>query len=384
MDDLETDALHPDHEEVERAFVEAIRRVGVELLLSSERGGDTVAAVRHRTSGRRGLRLVIQPECLDKLDGDALARLRVDLVTAVGGVVAHRAQRETGALAPDLGWDPRWGFTLVCWWIGAPGATPPGDGVLERGVNPSPAGLYRLMCGLEDWTEQLEVQVAPKTPADHDAVVEAVSVLAAQGQSVFGARPRWLWLRGEQGIQATFAPVWHIRLEGMTPETLVDMVERIAAHESVGGVRIVPGEPVGLEESWAVADVAWIWVESICVMRVRDGVSDRDLLIDTTRRIRTERDAEVERELSRAFTGLPGQLVVRRGGAVTRPMEDASGRQGLEVVFDASISRNWSMWAWALQGMARGCGESLLPVMTSGLAVEGPRLQVWFRRDVAG
>lgn len=340
-------------------LVAAVQAVSPELAPDV---GDAIAFVRHRSSGRRGLRVHIAAEHVQSLSGDALTALRTDLVAAVGRVIVRRAPSEH-ALAPDIGWDPRFGLSLLVWRITEPGEALPADAALTPGLHPPLRALRSLR--LHGRVTALEVQVLPAPRSDHDAVSLALAE-HAEGLPVRGGPSRWL-----RDPDPVLCPTWRVE-----PGDLDDCLDWIAAlpdRDDVAAVRVVPVDPRGLEERDPFLEPAWTWLGDRFVVRWRDGAQDRDARVLTRERPVHDSDRAALNALRAALARVPGLDAER---CAPQPVRDAGGRHGLVIALQADLS-GWAL-GWALGAVASVPCPELGSVVDLILPAHGPEIALWF------
>ncbi len=247
---------------LERELVEAVRTVDPALQPRSDRGPDTLAPVVARSSGRVGLWLSLGSEALSGADGGDVQARRQHILDALAEVVLARANHETLRLAPDLAWwSPLGGLDFVLWIITAPTSGLPGDGGIRSDVDAD-----------VDCTEAFpvaEVQLIPASLSHHDALVASALPLA---EAVGAKGGSCRWIPGQEGWH--FAATWEANAHVDTEAFAESLVALPGAH----AVRVVPGEPLGLEEHWPCANPVWRRGMGSWFLRVRDGRQDRDRL----------------------------------------------------------------------------------------------------------
>ena len=247
---------------LERQLVEAIRTVDPALQPRSDRGPDTVAPVVARSSGRVGLWLSLGAESFANLAGDTIRPRRQAIIDALAKLILNRAEHDSLRLAPDLAWwSPLGGLDLVLWLITPTMPASPGNSAVQPGVDADVA--------CTDAFPVAEIQLFPDTLGHHDTLV--MSALAfAEEAGVDGGVCRWI--PGETGWH--FAATWQADAKVDT-ETFA---EKLGTLPHAYAVRVVPGEPLGLEEHWPCANPVWRRGMGSWFLRVRDGRQDRDRL----------------------------------------------------------------------------------------------------------
>ncbi len=337
-------AATPDPEllELEAELVAALVEQDPALAPRSDRGPDTLAPVVARSTGRIGVELDVE----DRRD---------EALRAVAHVVRARARRGGLQLQPVGAWDTRLGrLQLVLWLVAPPAAALPGDGRVRSGPPPL-SWLDTLRRDAPGMVEDLEVQVVPASAGDHDAVAREVGAVASRA-GWLGGRPRWL----TTALGPAFAPVWRAR-----PDQLVH-VSSAAAVPRVYGVRVVPGEPLGLAEGWPVIDPAWRLVGDRCFARLRDARLGRDRLERVDERDADERDHVAAAEIPQDV----------------RPIVDRRGRRGLEVELGAGALREEGL-APALEAAGAVGHPDVSGIGTLGFLARGARLRLWYRDPVS-
>lgn len=327
-----------------RDVVDALRDAHPALRLESDRGPDVVEPIVHRATGRLGVRFLVPPDAIEAVGDSMLARDRA--LAAMAAIVRARADHDV-RVAPD-GWaDTRLGLGLGLWLIAPPvGPLPP----------PPPAtdGDSDLLYGL---CEDVEIHIVPDATASHAAVAAAVAAWAERHATGWvGGLPRWL----PTTDGPRFTPTWRAR-PGDPALARLDGVRDLAG---VVAVRVVPGEPVGLGDAWAVSDADWWPVSRAWVQRVRDGVTDRDRLPRTDDRRPDPRDGWA--------VGLPA-----------RPIADRAGRGGVEIGLDARRLLGEGLAAAASAVLDRRPAEAA-GVVGFAWRASGPVLQVWYAGPTDG
>lgn len=369
--DLDEEAPEPPGAALASELVAAVRAVSAELVPDLS---EAVDFVRHRPTGRRGLRVRIPEKPLEALSGDQLLALRAEVVAAIEGVI-HRRRTSTIGLAPDLSWDPRMGLSIIAWRTDAPGPHLPGDSVVEPGLEPALDDLPALDLGGR--VHALEVQVVPDDPGEHEAVALACAEALA-GSELVGAEPRWVFARSAGGIVATFCPCWH------APETsLSTLGPHLAIMKDLPGVlavRVVPIDPVGLEDVAGYLDPCWRWTGSHWIVRWRDGVRDRDRLVAWVARDAEPADGAAAMALARALGGVPG-LEIRQDaeGRRLRPIRDDQGRHGLALHLAPALATDPMRLAWLFSALGAVSLPGWSDVVDLALPVDGVLLHFWRR-----
>jgi len=356
---------------LEQQLAVALQEAGVRAPFESDRGPDTLAPVVHRDSGRFGVQARFAPSVFETLSGDEARALREQIIEVVAGLVRTRAEHPVLRLAPDPLWDARWGFALTLWIVGPAAPGLPGDAPLDPGVTPFPATVDAWAARLDGQVEDLEVQVVPETPGEHDAMVAAVMVKIVEADwPLLGGRPRWLLRAGSEEAEPVFTPTW--RWLGWR-RSLASILADLADLPGVEAVRVVPGEPAGLGEAWQQARPAWHVGAARWVQRVRDALTDRDRLPQVTERAPERRDGEAIAAL------LP--LLERGGGAMPaqppRLVADTSGRPGIELRLDGRALSEPGLRR-ALDAVAAVEHPELVPVAHWGYLQSTPLVYLWF------
>ncbi|MFT7519208.1 MAG: hypothetical protein ACI9MC_001348 [Kiritimatiellia bacterium] len=335
---------------------------------------DLVAFVRNRNSGRRGIQLNVPFDLLDGVSGDQLLRLREDLLDAVAQVVVRRAESEH-ALAPDIGWDPRWGLTFLLWRVDSRGPSLPGDSPIGNGITPPVERLAPWIAGIDGRYGALEIQVVPRTDADHTDVVQHC-IDAAEGTELVGGMPRWIPARDGLSVRPAFVPTWRCSMQHAP--ILGDWLRQVQANPSVLGVRVVPVEAAGLEEQGPFLDPCWLWMGDTYIVRLRDGALQRDRLVRTRTRDHVGRDRLAQSLLAQVLARVP-QAVEMEGRHLVRTMADDSGRQGLELRLTSDLLEAPQQLAWILQNLAALPLPDATSVIELALPTTGPLLRWWYR-----
>lgn len=351
----------PDDEvrHLEHDLALAVQAAGVRLPFASDRGTDTITPVVHRATGRFGVQIAFAPEHLDPLDGEALDALRVAAVQGVAQVVHARTDHPVLRLAPDLCWDARWGFVITAWIVAPAAPALPGDQAVPRGLSPMLGQVERRLVALGNLAETLEVHVVPERPEAHFELVDRVVELAREGDwPLLGGLPRWV--RFEHAWH--FVPTWRLVPAIWTTGRLQDLLLALVELEQVEAVRLVPGEPEGLGEAWQQTDPGWHLGPERWMLRLRDGLTDRDRQPATTDRPETDRDREVRAAFSRLLRGFDVPMTA---------IQDSTERQGLAVPLGRS---------GALEGNLRPLLEALASIHHPDLASLGH----WSYRDGLG
>lgn len=353
--------------ELEAELAHAVRRVDPAVTFRSDRGDDTVAPVVHRATGRFGVQLSFGADTFEGLDGDEVLARRRALVAALGDVLRARASHPHVRLAPDLLWDtPLGGLDLTAWFVARSVPALPADDTIQPGLSPSADALAALWADPSQ-SEDLELQVVPVQPSMHEAVAVRVAE-ALRGSDARGAAPRWL-----RAPRWVFCPVW--RVSGPLP--LADL----AALEGVAAVRVVPGEPKGVGDLWPVAVPAWTWGPLRCLLRLRDGLFDRDRLPEAGPRGRRPRDAEVEIQVFAALVASeePAGLLPSAPGP-GQPIVDVTGREGLEFAFDARAFAEAPLRS-ALRAIGAAGHPDLAPVAHYAHRHDRTVVRLWYRGE---
>ena len=368
LPDFGTEDPDPAGGAVASELIAGLRAVSAELVPDV---ASAVDFVRHRTTGRQALRLTVPQQALAGLEGEALLTLRRDVIAAVAEVV----DRRPAELHSELGWDPRLGFSVIVWRRGSPGPALPGDSVVERGLSPAPEALRAL--DLAGRVHAVEVQVVPSSPAMHHPVIEALLPLL-EGSTLQGAEPRWVYARG---VGPAFCPTWRAPAESLAdlstllPDLLVD---------GVHAIRVVPVQPVGLEDVEPFLDPAWRWLGARWVARWRDGVRDRDRLVAWVPRDPDPADhALIESIATVLGRGAEALLEPDAQGRLVRPIVDDTGRPGLALHGPPELATDPMRLSFLL-GLL---GSVPLPICSDlldlALPVDGVVLHLWRRSEAS-
>lgn len=330
--------------------------------------GEAIAFVRHRPTGRRGLRLSIPAATVEALGGQALHQLRLDLIAAAGEVVARRATSEH-ALSPDLTWDPRFGFSLLVWRVGAPGPFLPPDSPLSGPLDPPPPELAAGVAALAGRVETLEIQVAPAS--DHDTTALAIASFA-RGLPLVGGPSRWL-----RTPAAQFCPTWRLAVSDL--DLVAPWLTTLTEHHEVAKVRIVPAEPGGLEDRAPFLEPCWHRFGPRWVVRWRDAACDRDLMVAAISRDPAPQDRAVRRALIEALQRIPGLLTAENA---PQPIIDSEGRHGLSLRLPSRMPE-WGL-SWVLGAITGAPLPAVSSLIDLALPATGPQLALWFDNMEAG
>ena len=357
--DVVVESPGPELVDLERALAHSLREVDSGLQFASSRGGDTVECIRHRTGGQRGLRIVLG-HTAEHLGPEQ----RAAVVEAVQGVLAA----EEG-FRPELEWDQRYGLTLWAW-RDAPGQPVRHALPLAEGLQPRASDCARLLRGLGQLAEEVEIQVVPTSAEMHDAVVASVVALAeASGLPIRGTRPCWV----DFERSPRFAPCWAAApVEGL--QEWLEAVERVA---EVAAVRVVPGALEGLEITWPSIDRRWLLVDGLALGRLRDGAVDRDLLADVGDRPRTGRDRVVEDALIRSLMQVDAVPPDVRSMHVVEPIVDTAGRAGLELALRYDRAAESKLPA-TLHALASATDLGFCSIVTCGQLADRFVVRLWY------
>lgn len=277
---------------------------------SSDRGPGTVQPVTCPATGRLGVVLAWSaPPDLHGLAG------------ALGTVVRERAKHHELRLDPTVEVDQRMGLSVLLWVIAPAVPVLAADLPFATPMSPTLAALGLLLTRVGEGVRGLEVQVVPAT--DHlSAALAAASVLERTLPTASPGVPRWL---GE-----AFCPTWTVELE---PELVLDGLMEVCASDAVSAVRVLPRDPDGLTLPSEVFDLGGMATEHGWVIRMRNGVTGRDLLPAADRRETSAQDDAIEARLYGALAEAPGASWVP-GERLARTVRDPMGRDGIELVLD--------------------------------------------------
>lgn len=373
--DLATEAPEPSGAAVASELVAAVHAVDPSLV---RHPAESVAFVRHRPTGRRGWRLLVPDDVLQGMDGDALLALRRDIVDAVAGVVLRRQDSDV-PLAPDLSWDPRFGFSVVVWRVGENGPALPGDSVVEPGLSPPLDVLRALQLRLHHRVQHFELQVVPADPARHDELALALADRATPGME--GGISRWLPARMDGRVVPALALTWRV-----DPSDLVDAEPWLQAardHEGVLAVRVVPGVPVGLEDAGPYLDPAWRLTPHGWIVRWRDGVRERDRSIACVPRDADAIDSLIVQSVERALRSVPGGVAPPGSGPPVRTVRDDTERKGVQLRLAPSLLEHPTLLGWALDALGREDLPEVSAVIDLALPETGPEILLWRIRPEA-
>jgi hypothetical protein len=316
---------------------------------ASDRGVGTVQPMVDPTSGRFGV-------LLSWAEAQELEPLGV----AIAAVVAERSEHATLRLAPDLLVDRRMGLGLVLWFIAPAREMIPWDLAVENGTQPPVGALAELVGRLGDAARLLEIQVVPSS--DHlEAALAAAAIFEELALPVSPASPRWI-----VGEQLVFAPTWGVELAELKPEDLAALAE-LERHPAISAVRVLPADPSGLESDWEVVDLGGVATPKGWAVRLRHGVTGRDLLPPIEDRDPDPRDERSEAALSEWLAEAEGASWLM-GTRLARTVLDATGHRGLELRLDP---------AEAVSGLA------LRHALTAAISAPVPELSsfaCWGRR----
>ncbi|MCO4746172.1 MAG: hypothetical protein KC912_15350 [Proteobacteria bacterium] len=282
---------------------------------ASDRGPGTVQPMVEPTTGRFGV-------LLSWGDGPELEPLG----TALSAVVEARAEHTTLRIAPDVVVDRRMGLGLVLWIVAPAREVIPWD-LAVGGMQPPIEGLAERVSRLGDAARALEIQVLPAS-SHVDAALAAAEILEGLELPVSPASPRWLV--AEDTLR--FAPTWAMELSEAPVHDLVGL-SQIADHPAIAAVRVLPADPAGLESEWEVVDLGGIATAHGWAVRLRHGVTGRDLLVPVEDREPDTRDDQAEEALLEALGEAEGASWLMEA-RLTRAVLDATGHHGLELRID--------------------------------------------------
>jgi hypothetical protein len=346
----------PPAAQVATALVAAAQAVSPGLV---RHPSEAVSFVRHRHTGRRGWRLTLPDAVLEGLAGDALAALRRDVVEAVWGVVRARRDADV-ALAPDLLWDPRLGFSVIAWRAGPPGPALPGDGVIGRGPRHLPGAVSTRI-------HALEVQVVPREPTDHDAL--GLDLSERLGPPLVGGPSRWVPASVDGRMRPVFVPTW--RAPATEAAALEAALVPLADHPGVADLRVVPVDPLGLEEVHPFLDPCWRPGPLRTAVRWRDGLADRDRIVAAIPRDRAPADAPLEQALAGVLARSPA------AGVVPRAVVDDVDRPGHHLRLPSGWLHAPALLAWVLDALLAADLPGVDPVLDLALPASGPEIALW-------
>jgi hypothetical protein len=319
--------------------------------------------------------LTVPPEAFETLTVEGFRRVRAALLEAIAAVVRARADDPVVRVAPDIEWDVRFGLSFVLWFVAPAVAACPGDAWVPPGLSPGVADLERLLAGLGDLVEEVEIQVVPASAAEHDVVA------GGRVDGMTGAMPRWL--AGPTG--PAFCPVWRVMPEEWEPAALVEAVRALAALPEVAAVRVVPGEPKGLGEAWPQADPTWHVARGRCFLRIRDGLTDRDRLPLTRSRASEPLDGMVEIALAASLMTVPEarealmpEVSAEGRPRLLRPIEDTAERRGVELRLDPSAICRERVLRAVLDGIGGLDPRAACTLSTWGYRNDSAVVQLWY------
>ncbi|MFK7927755.1 MAG: hypothetical protein AB8H79_06185 [Myxococcota bacterium] len=373
LPDVTSESADAESAAVASELVQALRDVSVELV---PKPGTAVDFVRDRTTGRRGWRLTVPASLLDPLDGESLHALRLDVLAALGQVMARR-QTSDVRIAPDVQWDPRVGFSVLLWRSGPVGPALAGDGTVYPGLTPSMEALTALDLG--DRIPTLELQVVPRAPLSHDDLVARV-VARIEGTTLSGGRSRWVASQTGFGVPATwvFCPTWTLSAANLQEE--MPIISSLAADDSVLSVRVVPGAPAGLEAKAPFLDPAVHWVGQRFVVRWRDGVSRRDQLAAWVPRDPIPADAPLVLALHDALSKVPMGAPIESDGRWVRPVVDDLGRCGFALHWAGAVAWDPTHLSWLFRGVGQAVLPGLSDVVDLALSDDAVVMLLWYRQ----
>ncbi|TVQ91552.1 MAG: hypothetical protein EA397_09425 [Deltaproteobacteria bacterium] len=363
--DLTDDDPDPITASIASELVAAVHGVSPELV---QHPADCASFVRHRPTGRRGLRITLPHAVLEGLGGQALHQLRLDVTRAIGQVVLRRAA-SAHRLAPNLSWDPRFGFGVLVWRIGALGSRLPGDATLQHPLEPRRPELREAVRALLGRADQLEIQVCPSS--DHDRAAMAIAE-GAQGLPIHGGPSRWL-----RAPTPTFCPTWRLQTQDL--DAVLPWIDALQNHPHVDRARVVPVAPPGIEGLDPFLEPRWQRFGTRWVVRWRDATRDRDAMVLARPRDPSPEDRQARSALVEALQRVPGLLSAEHAPS---PILDSAGRHGLRIRLPAQMP-SWGL-GWVLGAIATAPTPALSSLVDLALPTTGPEIALWFDHPEGG
>lgn len=300
---------------------------------------DGAAVVVRRRDGRVGLRL--------RFDGPPQASLAAAAFRVVAGFITGRAGHTSLRFAPDATWDLRLCPELIVWLIAAPASPLPGGDSYGPWGDPAAVSalVSRARLHLDD-----DDDAAERLAAALDEITPGVVVGAPLAIPTSSGHRLVPTLELPPGCVVAPDPTLRVvpdLLVGL--ETLEHSVELVAARE---------------DDRWFV--------------RVRDVLSDRDLLEQTTPRRSAPADhARVDTLMARLEEGSI-KLAAAANDRWLATVQDGQGRHGLRLWIDARAHRAPEDWRRLLSALAFRDAD-LEPVATVAFGPSGLSVHLWYR-----
>lgn len=351
----------PEHVALAHRLIAAIQGVSPELV------PDALAAISHhthRSTGRLAIGLHVPADPLDRLNGEELAAVRLEIMEALRLVVPQA----------DLAWDPRSGVSVYVFVDDVRGTSLPGDGVVDAGVHPPVAVLLASNLGQRCASVEVQALLAPGT--DHEdmtlQIAEALAVVDA-----VGGEPRWVASRINGSLSWLFCPTWMVDCAAIA--ALSERLQDVGSLLGVHALRVVPASPLGLETEWPYMDPAWWWVGRRWCVRWHDGLRDRDRLVAWKPE---EESPEVLHPLPDLMDALrPVSVIASDAGEPIRRITDDVGNRGFAVHIKLPPDRIGETLAWVASAVGRLSEDFLTDVVDVGVRGDVAVFHLWCRRD---
>lgn len=275
----------------------------------SDRGAGTTQPVLCPQTGRFGVVLAFDETA-------SLTALAEQLLPLIHARASHAELR----LAPTLEVDRRVGLSLLLWFVAPHRPVLPSD--LAFAAGQSPTELDGLVEQLGGAVRSVEIQVLPRE--DHHAA--ALAAAAHFEELPFHASPwvpRW-------SIDGRLLATWTVECSGL--DSLAGL--RVLLDEpSIEAVRVMPGEPAGIDLPYEVFDLGGTASDQGWAIRLRHGVSGRDLLPAAHSRDSDPAHEQDEQHLYAVLAEAPGASFIAEP-RLARPVADGAGEPGIELRLD--------------------------------------------------